>query len=307
MARCLTLLSPHAAKVHPLQGGVRLWLEGMKSISLGSGARAHLCIEHEDVESLHARLIRKDQQWILVDAQSKAGTFLNDQQLTRPLVLRGGERLRLGRAVAFAFEDRPFWPDGVPFVPERLPTSLEEEERFSILADWLEESGHAFGAWMQACERAQPWRERMRAEREAWLGPLALEARRGQVLVKWRWGFFESAAVMGPPADGHDLLDQLRPLFQLPQGKLLERLYVDRRQFRGPLQPREDDDAMLMVLKVTEHARLEEIVVRVARARLPLPMRGLRERFPRLKSVRFTAEDERQQFVSLHAAHEPSA
>jgi pSer/pThr/pTyr-binding forkhead associated (FHA) protein len=279
-----------------------MFLEGVKAVSLGSSARAHLCIEHEDVDALHARVIRKEHKWFLVDARSRNHTWVNEQELTRPLVLRGGERIRLGRGVAFVFEDVPFWPDGVPFVPERLPASAEEEERFAILSDWLQESGNPFGAWMQACERGQPWREKMRIEREAWLGPLALEARRGQVLVKWRWGFFESAAVLGPPADGHDLLDQLGPLFQLPQGRLLERLYIDRRQFRGPLQPKEDHDAMRLVLKATEHPRLEEIVVRVNERRLtPMPIAWLKERYPRLKWLRFTTDDERQQFVPMHA------
>lgn len=302
MPRCLTLLSPHSERVHPLQGGHRIFLEGAKTLILGSGDRVHLCVEHDDVQSTHAKIIRKDRQWTLLDMKSKSGTHV-DGQPVRAMVLRGGEQIRLGRGVVFTFDEAPFWPDGAPYVPDRLPTTSEEEQRFAILSDWLQEMGHPFGAWMQACERGQPWREGMRTDREAWLGPLALEARRGQILVKWRWGFFESAAVLGPPADGHDLLDQLGPLFQLPQGRLLERLYIDRRQFRGPLQPKEDHDAMRLVLKMTEHPRLEEIVVRVNERRLtPMPIGWLKERYPRLKWLRFTTDDERQQFVPMHTA-----
>ncbi len=298
MPRCLTLLTPDAARVHPLDHGGRIWLEGMRSFSFGSGPRAHLGIEDEDVEPLHARLLAREQKWTLVDLRTPNGTFVNEQKMTKPVVLRGGERLRMGRA-SFAFEERPFWPEGAPFVPQALPENEEEEQKFAILADWLQEHGHPLGGWMLASEKLSKERAAIGEERQVWLGPMALEVRRGQLAVKWRWGFWQAAAVLGPPTDGHDLLDQVSPLLRLPQGQLLERLYIDRRQFSGPLQPREDDEAMRQVLKVTAHPRLEEIVVRVKRTRWPLVLGGLRERFPRLKTVRFTAEDERIGFVPM--------
>ncbi len=297
MPHCLTLLTPHGARVQPLAGDGRLWLSGARAVAIGSGPRAHLQVEHEDVEPLHARLVCREQKWMLVDLRSALGTWLNDTRLSGPVALKGGERVRLGRAVAFSFDEVPYWPEGIPFVPDRLPQGPEEEERFAMLSDWLQERGHPLGEWMLACERGRSARGRSFDERAGWLGPLALEARRGQVSVRWRWGFFESAAVLGPSADGHDLLDQVAPLLQLPQGALLERLYIDRRHFRGPLQLREDDEALRAVLKATRHDRLEEVVVRVNRARWPLMLGAMRERFPRLKSVRFTADDERGAFA----------
>ncbi len=49
------------------------------------------------VERLHARILRKDHRYLLADAATPGGTFLNDARVDRPTPLRDGDTIRVGR------------------------------------------------------------------------------------------------------------------------------------------------------------------------------------------------------------------
>ena len=49
-----------------------------------------------DVDSLHSRILLKQGRFVLADAASSSGTFLNDQRVTEPVALRTGDRIRIG-------------------------------------------------------------------------------------------------------------------------------------------------------------------------------------------------------------------
>jgi hypothetical protein len=51
------------------------------------------------VERTHARILVKNNRYLLADAGSPGGTFLNDQRITQPTVLRNGDVIRLGKSV----------------------------------------------------------------------------------------------------------------------------------------------------------------------------------------------------------------
>jgi hypothetical protein len=51
------------------------------------------------IERLHARIVQKNNRYVLVDSETPGGTFVNDQRVMQPTPLRGGDRIRLGRAV----------------------------------------------------------------------------------------------------------------------------------------------------------------------------------------------------------------
>jgi hypothetical protein len=51
------------------------------------------------VEKLHARIRRQDGEFVLDDAGSAAGTYVNGVRVTAPLVLRGGDLIRVGRCL----------------------------------------------------------------------------------------------------------------------------------------------------------------------------------------------------------------
>jgi hypothetical protein len=51
------------------------------------------------VDRLHARILRKGEDYLVADAESTTGTFVNGQRVDRPRVLQSGDAIRIGRAV----------------------------------------------------------------------------------------------------------------------------------------------------------------------------------------------------------------
>jgi hypothetical protein len=51
------------------------------------------------VDRLHARIYRQDEEFILIDAGSDSGTYVNDVRLAAPHVLRSGDLIRVGRCL----------------------------------------------------------------------------------------------------------------------------------------------------------------------------------------------------------------
>ena len=50
------------------------------------------------VERLHARILLEDNRYLLADAQTPGGTFLNDARVDRPTPLRDGDTIRVGNS-----------------------------------------------------------------------------------------------------------------------------------------------------------------------------------------------------------------
>jgi hypothetical protein len=51
------------------------------------------------VEKLHARILLKNNRYLLADADTPGGTFLNGQPVTRPTPLRSGDAIRVGNSL----------------------------------------------------------------------------------------------------------------------------------------------------------------------------------------------------------------
>ncbi len=51
------------------------------------------------VERIHARIVRQGSRFMLADAGSAAGTFLNDERITQAVPLRSGDLIRVGSSV----------------------------------------------------------------------------------------------------------------------------------------------------------------------------------------------------------------
>jgi hypothetical protein len=49
------------------------------------------------VERTHARILRRDDSYLLVDADTLSGTFLNGLRITEPTPLRSGDEIRVGK------------------------------------------------------------------------------------------------------------------------------------------------------------------------------------------------------------------
>jgi MFS family permease len=57
------------------------------------------------LEKLHARIQRKNNQYLLADAATAGGTYLNDKPVRKPTPLRNGDKIRVGNCV-LRFGDR---------------------------------------------------------------------------------------------------------------------------------------------------------------------------------------------------------
>lgn len=51
------------------------------------------------IEKLHARILLKNNRYLLDDAETPGGTFLNDVRVSRPTPLRNGDAIRMGSCV----------------------------------------------------------------------------------------------------------------------------------------------------------------------------------------------------------------
>jgi Inner membrane component of T3SS, cytoplasmic domain len=51
------------------------------------------------IEKLHARIRRATDRYVLHDAETPSGTFVNDERVERPTPLRAGDRIRVGKSV----------------------------------------------------------------------------------------------------------------------------------------------------------------------------------------------------------------
>jgi hypothetical protein len=51
------------------------------------------------VEPRHARIVRQGGRYVLIDAGSRGGTFLNEARIEKPAPLRSGDLIRVGRSV----------------------------------------------------------------------------------------------------------------------------------------------------------------------------------------------------------------
>jgi hypothetical protein len=53
----------------------------------------------KEVEKLHARILLKDSRYLIADAGTPGGTYLNDKRVNKPMPLRSGDAIRLGNCV----------------------------------------------------------------------------------------------------------------------------------------------------------------------------------------------------------------
>lgn len=66
---------------------------------IGRDASCHVTIPDASVSHRHARVYHSDGEWYVEDLGSTNGTFVNDRPLTRPVVLRPGDGVTVGRSV----------------------------------------------------------------------------------------------------------------------------------------------------------------------------------------------------------------
>lgn len=70
-----------------------------QQITLGRANDATLVLSDDYASSRHARIFPQDGQWIVEDLGSTNGTYLERQKLTRPMPVRIGAPIRIGKTV----------------------------------------------------------------------------------------------------------------------------------------------------------------------------------------------------------------
>lgn len=66
---------------------------------IGRDAGCHIHIPDSSVSHRHARIYHSDGEWYVEDLGSTNGTYVNDRPLTRPVVLRPGDTVAIGRSM----------------------------------------------------------------------------------------------------------------------------------------------------------------------------------------------------------------
>ncbi len=60
------------------------------------------------IERLHARILLQNRRYLLADADTPGGTFLNEERITAPTPLHSGDKIRVGNSV-IEFGERQRW------------------------------------------------------------------------------------------------------------------------------------------------------------------------------------------------------
>jgi diguanylate cyclase (GGDEF)-like protein len=66
---------------------------------VGRGADNHLVLDGDSVSRRHAHFEQRSTSWLIVDDGSTNGTYCNDEQISREVVLKNGDRVKIGPTI----------------------------------------------------------------------------------------------------------------------------------------------------------------------------------------------------------------
>jgi pSer/pThr/pTyr-binding forkhead associated (FHA) protein len=70
-----------------------------EELTVGRAAGCQITLDDTFVSQLHARVFRREGQFLVEDLGSTNGTYLNRQKVTGPMVLRPGDELQIGNTI----------------------------------------------------------------------------------------------------------------------------------------------------------------------------------------------------------------
>jgi hypothetical protein len=68
-------------------------------LTIGRAAGCQITLDDTFVSQLHARVFRREGQYLVEDLGSTNGTYLNRQKVTGPMVIRPGDELQIGNTI----------------------------------------------------------------------------------------------------------------------------------------------------------------------------------------------------------------
>ncbi|HEY4118436.1 MAG TPA: GGDEF domain-containing protein, partial [Byssovorax sp.] len=66
---------------------------------VGRGADNHIVLDGDSVSRRHAHFEQRQTSWLVVDDGSTNGTYCNDEQISREVVLKNGDRVKIGPTI----------------------------------------------------------------------------------------------------------------------------------------------------------------------------------------------------------------
>jgi pilus assembly protein CpaF len=109
------------------KGGAQQQLDFAEAeVCIGRLDDNELCLPKSNVSKHHARLLYKDQRYVIVDQQSTNGTYVNGRRITGPAVVRRGDKIYIGDFILVLAEASPAntqrrtQADGTPSRPPAL-------------------------------------------------------------------------------------------------------------------------------------------------------------------------------------------
>ena len=66
---------------------------------VGRGADNHIVLDGDSVSRRHAHFEQRGASWLVVDDGSTNGTYCNDEQISREIVLKNGDRVKIGPTI----------------------------------------------------------------------------------------------------------------------------------------------------------------------------------------------------------------
>jgi uncharacterized protein (TIGR02996 family) len=119
-----------------------------QEITIGRVTGNDVVLPHGSVSRRHARIVIKDEKFILVDLRSTNGTSVNGRRLTSPLVITEHDLISIGEVRISVEEEDPPTTEWFPApvldpVEERLIAAIAARDQASriVYADWLEGRG----------------------------------------------------------------------------------------------------------------------------------------------------------------------
>jgi DNA-binding winged helix-turn-helix (wHTH) protein len=81
------------------------WLLDQPLVTIGRGGQCDVCLDLRWISRIHARVHLEGEHYVLEDAGSKNGVFVNGQRLMRPHTLQDGDRIQLAVGLELVFVD----------------------------------------------------------------------------------------------------------------------------------------------------------------------------------------------------------
>src|SRR5262245_40141777 len=115
---------PRLVIYHPGRPSRAVALDGRR-VRIGRSAECELVVDDEGASRVHAVVRDQDGDFVLEDAGSRNGTFVNDERVAERR-LRPGDRIRVGSATELEFVD-----DAAP-APEPVPPRRVRERDSAV-------------------------------------------------------------------------------------------------------------------------------------------------------------------------------